>query len=63
MEEANLLNDLHLTVRELSNTYEELSLLYEISDLFSTLDINEICENLANEAITTIGVKTAAVLF
>ena len=63
MEKHNAVNDLHLTVRELSNVYEELSLLYKLSGLFSTLNVNEICENLVNEAINTVGVKTAAVLF
>lgn len=63
MESPNAVNDLRLTVKELSNVYEELSLLYKLSDLFSTLNVNEICENLVNEALTTVGVKTAAVLF
>ncbi len=63
MENNNVLGDLHLTVRELSNVYEELSLLYKLSELFSTLNVNEICENLVNEAVATVGVKTAAVLF
>jgi len=63
LEKHNAVNDLHLTVRELSNVYEELSLLYKLSELFSTLNVNDICENLVNEAAATIGVKTAAVLF
>ncbi len=63
MENHNVLKDLHLTVNELSNVYEELSLLYKLSALFSTLNVNEICENLVNETVATIGVETAAVLF
>lgn len=56
-------DDLSLTVQELSHTYEELSLLYRISNVFSFLSVDEICGRIAEEAINTIGVKTAAVLF
>jgi putative nucleotidyltransferase with HDIG domain len=56
-------NDLILTVRELAGTYEELSLLYRISEIYSTLSIDEICSRIVDEAVGTIGVKTAAVLF
>lgn len=56
-------NDLALTVRELSNTYEELSLLHRISEVFSFLSIDEICSKITKEAVFTIGVQTAAVLF
>jgi putative nucleotidyltransferase with HDIG domain len=55
--------DLSLTVEELSNAYEELSLLYRISEVFSLLSIDEIAARIANEAMNTIGVSTAAVLF
>jgi len=63
LENSSIANDFHATVRELSNVYEELSLLYKLSELFSTLSVTEICENLVSEASTTIGVKTSAVLF
>jgi putative nucleotidyltransferase with HDIG domain len=56
-------HDLSLTIQELSNAYEELSLLYRISEVFSFLSIDEIALRIANEAINTIGVRTAAVLF
>ncbi len=56
-------NDLSLTVRELSNAYEELSLLYRISEVFSFLSVEEICTRISNEAVNTLGVRTAAVLF
>lgn len=52
-----------MTVQELSGAYEELSLLYRISEIYSTLSIDEICSRIVDEAITTIGVQTAAVLF
>lgn len=55
--------DLTLTVRELSNTYEELSLLYRMSEVFSCLSIDDICSRIIAEASNTISVKTAAVLF
>lgn len=55
--------DLSLTVQELSNAYEELSLLYRIAEVFSFLSIDEIVLRITNEAINTLGVHTAAVLF
>jgi putative nucleotidyltransferase with HDIG domain len=55
--------DLSLTIEELSNVYEELSLLYRISEVFSVLSIDEIAMRIANEAISAIRVHTAAVLF
>jgi len=63
LETNNIQNDLSLTVQELSGVYEELSLLYRISEIYSTLSIDEICSRIVDEAIGTIGVKTAAVLF
>jgi putative nucleotidyltransferase with HDIG domain len=56
-------DDLSLTVRELSNTYEELSLLHRMSEVFSFLSIDEICSRITKEAVNTIGVETAAVMF
>ena len=56
-------NDLSLTVRELSNAYEELSLLHRMSEVFSFLSIDEICSRITKEAVNAIGVQTAAVLF
>ncbi|MBI4691449.1 MAG: HD domain-containing protein [Nitrospirae bacterium] len=63
MESHNILNDLRATVKELGNVYEEISLLYKLSERFSTLNVKEICENLVDEAVATVGVKTASVLF
>jgi putative nucleotidyltransferase with HDIG domain len=59
----NYKDDLTLTVQELSNAYEELTLLYRVSGTFSSLSIDDICSSMVDEAIDTIGVKTAAVLF
>jgi putative nucleotidyltransferase with HDIG domain len=56
-------DDLSLTIRELSNVYEELSLLYRISEVFSFMSVEEICARIAAEAVNTLGVRTAAVLF
>lgn len=55
--------DLSLTIRELSNAYEELSLLYRIGGILSSLSVEDICARIVNEAINSIGVKTSAVLF
>ncbi|MEW6214164.1 MAG: HD domain-containing phosphohydrolase [Nitrospirota bacterium] len=63
MEKINLKEDLYLTIQELSSAYEELSLLYRLSEVLSGLSVEEICEQIIEEAIDTIGVKTAAVLF
>lgn len=56
-------SDLSLTIKELSSAYEELSLLYRISEMFSLLSVDDICAKIAGEAISAIGVRTAAVLF
>ncbi|OGW26161.1 MAG: hypothetical protein A2X59_06320 [Nitrospirae bacterium GWC2_42_7] len=56
-------DNLSLTIQELSNTYEELSLLYRISGIFSVLSVDEICARIVAEAVNTIGVQTSAVLF
>jgi putative nucleotidyltransferase with HDIG domain len=56
-------NDLISTVRELAGAYEELSLLYRISEIYSTLSIDEICSRIIDEAVNSIGIRTAAVLF
>ncbi len=62
MENSSYQSDLAQTVQELSNTYEELSLLYRVSGMFSTLSSAEIYSRMVDEAVDTIGVKTAAVL-
>ncbi len=54
---------LSITIQELSNSYEELSLLYRLSGVFSVLSVDEICAKIVHEAAGTIGVRTAAVLF
>ena len=41
-------HDLSLTIQELSNVYEELSLLYRISEVFSFLSIDEIALRITN---------------
>ena len=60
---AGIQKDLELTVRELSDTYEELSLLYKLSEVLSGMGVDEIAEKVVEEAINTLDVKTAAVLF
>jgi len=56
-------DDLRLTIRELSNTYEELSLIYRLSEVLSGMGVDEIAEQVVEEAINTFDVKTAALLF
>jgi putative nucleotidyltransferase with HDIG domain len=63
LEKINPEHDLDLTIQELSNSYEELSLLYRISDLFAFLSVDEICSRIVHEASSTLGVQTAAILF
>lgn len=50
-------------VRELSHTYEEISLLYRTAETFASLSVDDICGRIIDEAVGAIGVKTAAVLF
>ncbi|MDH4231520.1 MAG: HD domain-containing protein [Nitrospirota bacterium] len=63
METNNIEHDLSLAVHELSVAYEELSLLYRISEIYASLSVDEICARIIDEAINTISVQTAAVLF
>lgn len=62
MEKTDPKKDLYLAIQELSSTYEELSLLYRLYDVLLGLSVGEICERIIEEALDTIGVKTAAVL-
>jgi len=54
--------DFELTIRELSDTYEELSLLYRLPEILSGMGVDEIAQQVVEEAITTLDVKTAALL-
>jgi putative nucleotidyltransferase with HDIG domain len=63
MHPADIRTDLELTVRELSDTYEELSLLYKLLDRFSGMDVDEISEHVVEETLNTLAVKTSALLF
>jgi putative nucleotidyltransferase with HDIG domain len=63
LEANSVQHDLSLAIHELSGVYEELSLLYRISEIYSSLSVDEICSRIIDEAISTISVKTAAVLF
>ena len=63
MEKPDYKQDLAATIQELSTVYEELSLLYRVSGIFSSLSIDDICNRMIDEAIDTIGVGTAAILF
>lgn len=55
--------DLELTVQELSATYEELSLLYKLTEILSGMGADEIAEQVVEEAVGTLDVKTSALLF
>lgn len=55
-------DDLSRTVNELSDAYEELSLLYRFSGSISGLDVDDICIKVIDEAISSVETKTAAVL-
>ncbi len=63
MAQPDYQQDLTAAVQELGVAYEELSLLYRISGVFSSLSIDDICSSIINEAVETIGVGTAAILF
>ncbi len=55
--------DLELTVKELSATYEELSLLYKLTEVLTGMGVDEIAEQVVEEALNTLEVKTVALLF
>jgi len=63
LEKPDYQQDLNAAVKELSIAYEELSLLYRVAGIFASLSIDDICDRMIDEAIDTIGVTTAAVLF
>ncbi len=54
--------DLHLTIKELGDVYEELSILYHLSQTFAGLTIDQVCSTLLDEIQTMLGVKTAAIM-
>lgn len=62
-EVERLKEDLQATVKELSDSYEELSLLYRLSEEFSGLTVDEICKTLIREIKSLIQVKTSVILF
>ncbi len=57
-----LKKDLRLTVEELSDAYEEISLLYHLSQTFTGLTIDQICDILLDEVEKMLDVKTVAVM-
>lgn len=59
----DVMKDLELTVKELSDTYEELSLLYRLSEVLTGMSVDEIAEQVIEEAANTLDVTTAALLF
>jgi putative nucleotidyltransferase with HDIG domain len=63
LERDRLEEDFKHTVNELSDTYEELSLIYRISETFIGAGVDEICRMLLNEATGILRLNTAAVLF
>lgn len=62
LKDSRLIEDLRLTVGELSNAYEELALLYRLSERFSGATADEICSSVLKESTTTLELQTAAVL-
>jgi putative nucleotidyltransferase with HDIG domain len=62
--EKNLLErDLNYVVKELSASYEEISLLYRLSETLSGLSVEEICDKVVDEAISEVNVQTAVIFF
>lgn len=55
-------DDLVRTVRELSDSYEELSLLYRLSETLAGLDVDAICSKILDEAIQSFDLEIAAVM-
>ncbi len=64
LEEVNSLKkDLELTIKELSESYEELSLLYKITSELLGLNPDEICERILLLAERIFGYKKSAIMF
>jgi putative nucleotidyltransferase with HDIG domain len=59
---SSLKEDLKLTLRELSHTYEELTLIYRLAEMVSGGSVDEICESILNEVVEICEVSTAAIL-
>lgn len=57
-----LREDFRVTINELSKTYEELSLLYRLTESFSGATVDELCDIIIEEITTQLNVKTIAVL-
>lgn len=61
--DTTLKGDLQLTIRELSATYEELSLLYRLAENLAGMDVNAICKKIINESLSYVEADSAAVMF
>lgn len=55
--------DLQLTVKELSDTYEELSLFYRLTESMSGMSADEISEQIVEEAINILRADASTLLF
>lgn len=62
MKTDRLKDDLRLTVGELSNTYEELALLYRLSERFSGASAEDICQIVLRESTGILELTNAALL-
>ncbi len=60
---SSLKRDLELTIKELSGTYEELSLLYSITSELIGLDVDEIAQKVLHLAERIFGYKNSLILF
>ncbi len=58
-----LKEDLQATVDALSETYEELSLIYRFTEEIEGLSVNEICGVLLDEVSKVVNAETACILF
>jgi nitrate/nitrite-specific signal transduction histidine kinase len=62
LEINRLKEDLRVTINELSKTYEELSLLYRLTENFSGATVDELCDILIDEIQNQLNVNTIVVL-
>lgn len=63
MEKNTLEKDLNRVVKELSASYEEISILYRLSETLSGMSVEEICDTIVDEAISEVNVQTAVIFF
>jgi putative nucleotidyltransferase with HDIG domain len=62
LKDNNIKTDLASAIKELSACYEEISLLYRLSETLSGLSVEAISDKIVKESIVNVGAQSAALL-